>query len=223
MAFSTNRYKLIAQSNPKSIAIECYRSLRTNIHYASSDRAIKTIMITSTFPNEGKSTTISNLAISYAQAGTRVLLIDADLRNPSLHRFFHVSNRMGLGQMLLHHCKPEDGMHEVHIPNLTFMPSGQLVPNPAELFASSRFDQLLASLSPSFDLILIDSAPVLAVSDSKIIASKCDGILFVVKHGKVAREAAKKALASLDQAKAHVIGVIMNDKKRTKSDYIYEY
>ncbi|WP_256758983.1 CpsD/CapB family tyrosine-protein kinase [Cohnella sp. WQ 127256] len=223
MSVSINKYKLIPQFHTKSVITESYRSLCTNIHYASVEKQVKTIMVTSTFPNEGKSTTISNLGISYAQAGKKVLLIDADLRNPTLHRVFHASNRLGLSNLLVNQCKIEDVIMDVLIPNLNLIPGGQLLPNPAELLDSSSMEVLLSQLKPLYDIILIDSSPILAVSDSMVLSSKCEGVLFIVKHGGVKREAAQKALAKLEHVKANVIGVILNNKKRTKNDYVYYY
>lgn len=223
MSASANKYKLITNLQKKSFITEAYRVLRTNIQFSSLEQQVKTIMVTSTYPSEGKSTTISNLAITFAKTDKKILLIDSDLHNPTLHRIFLTSNRVGLTNILTNQCSMQDAIVELPVPNLSILPSGTLMPNSAELLGSSRMEQLLSNLKPLYDLILIDSPPILAVSDSQILSTFCDGTLFVIKHGKVKRAAAQKALACLHNVRANVLGVVLNHKKRTKEDLVYYY
>jgi capsular exopolysaccharide synthesis family protein len=218
-----HKYKLVSHYNSNPIIAEAYRTLRTNIQFASGHLEIKTLLVTSTIPNEGKSTTISNLAMTYAEMNQKVLLIDADLRRPTLHRIFSSSIRFGLSNLLTNQCKLEDAITETFVPNLSLITSGPMISNPYELLGSNRIEELLNQLKPLYDIILIDSSPVLAVSDSQLLSVKCDGVLYVVNYGKVKRAAAQKAIASLSHAEANVLGVVINNKKRIDHEAAYYY
>jgi capsular exopolysaccharide synthesis family protein len=225
MSVSTSKYKykLLSQYNSDPIIAEAYRTLRTNIQFATGQQLVQTILVTSTIPNEGKSTTISNLAMTYAEMNKKVLLIDADLRRPTLHRFFSASTRFGLTNLLTNQCKLEDSIIETYVPNLSLITSGPTISNAYVLLSSNRMDELLNQLKPLYDIILIDSSPVLAVSDSQLLSVKCDGVLYVVSYGKVKRATAQKAIASLNHAEANVLGVVINNKSKVDHENAYYY
>lgn len=214
---------VVVHNNPKSPVSEAYRSLRTNIQFSSVDSDLKTIMVTSASPGEGKSTTTSNLATTYAQAENRVLLIDADLRKPTAHHTFHCSNRLGLTNVLTKQSPVEEAIVETFVPNLYLMPSGVVPPNPAELLASNRMKTLLDELKVQFDIIIVDTPPVLAVTDSQILATISDGVVLVVDSGKVKIAQAQKAKEKLEHVNAKILGVVINNVKRGQQDEYYYY
>ncbi|MFD0671310.1 CpsD/CapB family tyrosine-protein kinase [Cohnella sp. GCM10027633] len=221
MSALTNRQKLITHFHSKHFISESYRTLRTNILFASQHCNLRTIVVTSAIPGEGKSTTIGNLAIAFAQIEQKVLLIDADLRKPTIHHLFSLSNRTGLSNLLYGQCKTTQAITESIVPNLSIITAGASVPNPGELIASSRTELLLEELKSLYDVILIDTPPLLAVSDAQSLAAQCDAVIYVASHGKVKREASQKAVAKLEQVKANILGVVINNKKRSKDDYAY--
>ncbi|MBD3920688.1 CpsD/CapB family tyrosine-protein kinase [Paenibacillus sp. PR3] len=223
MSQSGNRRHLITLANPRSPISEAYRTLRTNIDFSAIDSAIQVIVVTSAGPGEGKSTTISNLAITFAQSERRVVLIDADMRKPTAHHTFRASNRVGLSSLLAHKNQLEDVLQETNVPDLFIITAGPIPPNPAEMLASRRMSELLELLKTEFDIILIDTPPLLAVTDAQLIASKSDGVVLVMEYGSVKREAALKAKAGLDTVNAKILGVVMNNVKRSKSEQSYYY
>ncbi|MEC0247480.1 CpsD/CapB family tyrosine-protein kinase [Paenibacillus chitinolyticus] len=220
-ALTNNR--LITHANPKSNIAEAYRTLRTNIQFSSIDQEIQSVLVTSAQPEEGKSTTAANLAVAYAQENKKVLLIDADLRKPTLHKVFNVSNRSGLTHVLVNQDQFADALADTGIPNLTLLPSGPVPPNPAELLSSNRMVTLLEEVGAWYDMVIIDSPPLLAVTDSQILAAKADGVVLVLNHGKVKRDRAQKALSQLQYVKARVLGVVLNNKAYSKKESSYYY
>ncbi|MBN6187035.1 CpsD/CapB family tyrosine-protein kinase [Aneurinibacillus sp. BA2021] len=216
--------KLIAHWDPKSPVSEAYRTLRTNIQFAGVDQEIKTILVTSTAPEEGKSTTSANLAVVMAQAGKRTLFIDADLRKPTGHQTFYVSNRRGLTSFLVGQAAWEDAMQQTGIDNLFVMTAGPIPPNPSELLASKRMQAAMEELRGQFDAIILDTPPALAVADAAILARMADGCILVVNAGKTNRDMAKRAKQQLEHAHARLLGVVLNNKKlKKKEDYYYYY
>lgn len=223
MPTSDNRYHIITDLNPKSYISEAYRTLRTNIQFSTYDNNIQSIVVTSPEPSEGKSTTIANLAVAFAQEGKRVALIDSDLRKPTLHHFFMKSNRIGLSNLLAGQFALQQAITDTHIENLSLICSGPVPPNPAEMLNSKRLEQQLAELKEMFDIILFDTPPALAVTDAQVLSAKCDGVVLVLNSGKVKRDTARKALERLNQVNAKILGVVLNNKERNKSESPYYY
>lgn len=221
MRRSINESSLIVTANPKSPIAEVYRALRTNIQYSSSDFALKTIMVTSAQASEGKTTTISNLAVAYAQEGKKTLLIDCDMRKPSLHHMFSIPNRNGLSKLLSGEAKLQEVLCETIIENLSLIPSGPIPTNPSELINSALMKELLESLKDHYDVILIDTPPVLAVTDSIITSALCDGVIMVAAAGKVKKEYLKKAKERLDHVNASILGVVLNQINRDDYPVFY--
>ena len=219
---------LIAHLEPKSAAAEAYRTLRTNIQFASPDKPVHTILATSTSPDDGKSTTIANLAITFASSGSRTVLVDADLRRPQLHRLFDLPNDFGLTTLVSEMARAAEGDESVRlplqttsIPDLMVLTSGPVPPNPAEILSSQRMAELLARLRGSADYVLIDTPPIIAVTDAAVLASRVDGVLLVVNAGKTRRDLAIKARDMLKQVNANLLGVVLNNAQLDKSAYAY--
>jgi capsular exopolysaccharide synthesis family protein len=218
---------LVAYSEPKSAAAEAYRTLRTNIQFASPDNPVHTILATSTSPDDGKSTTIANLAITFAASGSATVLIDADLRRPHLHQIFGLQNDAGLTTWVAEASRAAGDvatkvpLQDTQVPNLKVLTSGPVPPNPAEILASQRMQDLLASLKGSAEYILIDTPPIIAVTDAAVLAPRVDGVLLVVNAGKTRRDLAVKARDMLKQVNARILGVVLNNATLDKSAYQY--
>lgn len=213
---------LITISNPRSPISEAFRTLRTNLEFTSLDKAIRSMVVTSASPEEGKSTTLANLAVAVAQAGKKVILVDCDLRRPSLHQIFDARNTPGFTDMMRDDAlMSQPPLQETAVPNLCLLPSGTIPPNPAELLASRRMSDVIAALQKHAEMILFDAPPVIAVTDAAVLSSKVDAVLLVVSAGKTKREHAKKAKALLDKVNAHLIGTVLNNVKGEASLYQY--
>jgi capsular exopolysaccharide synthesis family protein len=214
---------LITNQNPKSPISEQYRTIRTNIQFSSVDEEIKTVLVTSSGPGEGKSTTVANLAVVFAQQGKKVLLIDSDLRKPTVHYTFNFTNTFGLTNVLTKQASLDEVVNASMEKNLYILTSGPIPPNPAELLSSKAMEQLMRDVEEEFDVVLFDSPPLLAVTDGQILASKCDGTILVVSSGKTETEQAVKAKELLNSANSHILGVVLNGKKMENSNYYYYY
>ena len=214
---------LIADTTPKSAAAEAYRTLRTNIQFAGLDRPCRTIVITSATPSEGKTTTSANFGVVCAQAGSRVCLVDADLRKPSLHRFFGTDNQRGLTTALLEGKSLADVAVPTRVSGLSLVVSGPLAPNHAELSASKRMHDLLEAATHDFDLILCDTPPVFAVSDAVALAAQCDGVILVVRASDVSTAAVRRAAAQIEAVKGRMLGVVLNRVNMRRDGYYAEY
>lgn len=216
---------LIVHTNPKSPVAESYRVLRTNIQFASVDKPVKTVVVTSSTPGEGKTTTISNLAITFAQSGSKVLLIDADMRKPRVHKVFHVPNDKGLTTVLAQRVEYEDCLTRSVVDNLYILASGPIPPNPSELLSSNAMKKLMENLRNDFDIILVDAPPVGVVTDSAILSTITDGTILVVSSGKIEIEAAQRSKELLEKVNAKILGVVLNriTKENQGSSYSYYY
>lgn len=218
-----HRVRLIAETEPRSTASEAYRTLRTNIQFAGLDQPCRSILITSTTAGEGKTTTAANLGAVLAQTGSRVCLIDSDLRRPSLHRLFEFENDRGLTTALLDDLPFAEVARPTRVPNLSVLTSGPLPPNPAELVGSKRMRDLVEGAASNFDVILCDSPPVLAVSDPIALTTQCDGVLFVVRVSKVPHDIIKRALGQIEAVKGKILGVLLNYVNPRGHGYRYHY
>ncbi len=219
--------RLVTHLQPKSPISEAYRTLRTNIIFSSPDEQRRVFLVTSSGPKEGKSTSVSNLAITFAQMGTKTLLIDADLRRPILHKLFGLKKEVGLTNVLVGRAALEDATDKVReLPDLDILSCGVIPPNPAELLGSERMRQLLETLKQRYNVILIDTPPIIAVTDASVLAPLADGVLLVVRSAQTQKDAALHAYEQLRRVKANVLGVILNGLQAFNSYgsyYYYQY
>ena len=231
MAFKRNKKlkttdpsrKLIANLDPKSPISEQYRTIRTNVQFSSIDKELRTLMITSSGPGEGKSTTAANLAVVFAQLGKKVLLVDADLRKPTVHRSFGVNNLHGFTTVLTKQATLASTVLDTEEKDLFILTSGPVPPNPAELLSSKSMEQFIEEAKEQFDYVIFDTPPLLAVADPQILANKVDGSIFVVYSGKTDIDQAKKAKDLLQNAQSKLIGVVLNHKEVKNNEYYYYY
>lgn len=211
---------LIALRDPRSPAAEAYRTLRTNIQFSSLDKPLRTLLVTSTAPDEGKSITLANLAVTMAQAEQRVIVVECDLRRPTLHTLFGLSNEEGLTSVMLDQRETALPLQPTTVPGLSLLASGPLPPRPADLLGSRRMEALVACLQNEADIVLFDTPPVTAVTDAAVLATRLDGVLLVLKAGKTRRDRAREAHRMLEKVKANVIGVVLNNA-RLETTYGY--
>lgn len=214
---------IISLKNPKSKAAEAYRTLRTNIQFSSLDEDIKTIVITSTRPSEGKSTVISNLAITMAQSEKKVLLIDCDLRKPSIHKKFGLFNKDGLTTLLADVKEIDEIIQVTDIQNLYILTSGPIPPNPAELLGSKKMKALVEKFKGLFDIILFDAPPVLAVTDAQVLTTYCNGVILAAAYGQAEKLALVKAKELINKVGGKIIGVVINKVPNNIKSYYYNY
>jgi capsular exopolysaccharide synthesis family protein len=180
-------------------------------------------MVTSSGPSEGKSTTVSNLAVAFAQQGKKVLLVDADMRKPTAHYTFNSTNTYGFTSVLTRQMTLEKAVRETDVENLMVLTSGPIPPNPAELLASKAMDQFFIDVTSMYDIVLFDTPPVIAVTDAQILANKCDGAILVVYSHKTGKEQVVKAKELLETAQGKILGVVLNHKEIQGSNYYYYY
>lgn len=218
---STESITLIAERDPMSPISEAYRAIRTNLQFAATGKTHH-IVFTSSTPGEGKSTTIANVALTLAQDGKHVLLIDADMRKPVQHKNFQLSNR-GLSHILAMRETFDAVVHQNVFPNLDVLTSGPVPPNPAELLNSDAMNWLWQTISCRYDYVLVDAPPVLAVTDAVILGTQTDGAVFVVRSGKTSPEEGKAAVTRLRQAHVPILGVILNDVPDVQNNGYYYY
>jgi protein-tyrosine kinase len=214
---------LVAHLDPKSPAAEAYRTLRTSIQFAGLDHTCRSIVVTSSSPGEGKSTTVANFGVVLAQTGSRVCLIDSDLRRPTLHRIFGVANNRGLTTALLDGLPLGEIAQPTGVPNLSVVTSGPLPPNPAELVGSNRMREALEIATGDYDMILLDSPPVVSVADAVALATFADGVVMVVQTGKVPHEVIRRATGQILAVKGRILGVVMNGVNLKRDGYYYDY
>ncbi len=216
--------RLVTLSKPRSNISECFRVLRTNLQFSSFDRPLRTVLVSSPQPTEGKSTTAANLAVVFAQAGKRVILVDTDLRRPILHRIFEAPNDWGLTSLLIADDRDvASGVCPTKVERLFFVPSGPLPPNPSEMLGSQRMQGLIEQFQQVADVIIFDSPPLLTVTDSTVLATRVDGVVLVTDSGATRREAVRKAVESLHQVGARLLGTILNRVNTRSEGYYYYY
>jgi tyrosine-protein kinase Etk/Wzc len=209
---------LITHLRPRSAIAEAFRSLRTSLHFSAINREKQVLIITSTFPGEGKSTIAANLAITLSQTGARVLVIDGDMRRPSLHSKFKHSKIPGLSELLAGDVAAASVLHNTGIPNLSLITAGTTPPNPAELLGSEKMADLLTALREQYDHIIIDAPPVLAVTDAPLLTNRCDLVLVVLETERVPVKAAQRMVEMLTNVRAPVGGIVINDKSNTSME-----
>ncbi len=217
--------RLVAHFRPKSPISEAYRTIRTNIQYSRADDPIRSLLITSPGPGEGKSTTAANLAITFAQLGYKTLLVDADLRRPVMHRVFGLDRNKGLTNCLVGREQLESVVNSTEIENLFVLTCGPLPPNPSEMLGSEAMKRLLSEASQKFEAVVLDSPPVLAVTDAAVMSTETDGTVLVVRAGKTDRQATVRAHESLRKVGAHVLGGLLNGVRveNLYGSYYYYY
>ena len=215
---------LITYMDSKSLNAEQFRTIRTNIEFAQLDKPMKNLLVSSSIPAEGKSTVASNLAYVIAQTDKRVLIVDADLRKPTVHRTFKLNNEQGLTTLLASSdLKFNQVVQHSRDLNLYFLPSGPIPPNPSELLGSGRMTLLMQELAQYFDVVIYDAPPITAVTDPQILATKVDGVVMVVRQGYSRKEEVKKAKEALDNVNANILGYVMNGKELSYSAGYYSY
>jgi len=214
---------LYVHSHPKSSVAECCRSIRTNLLFMSPDKPLKKLLVTSSGPQEGKTTVATSLAIAMAQSGNRVLLVDTDMRRPRLHRAFGIANEVGISSAIVGEMPIESCIKSTEVPGLSVLPCGPIPPNPTELLHAERFRKLVEVLSDQFDRIIFDSPPLGAVADAAVLATQADAALLVLKGGKTTYPEARRAIDSLTGVNAFVAGAVLNDLDLENREYGYYY
>lgn len=212
----------IFEDKPRSIDSEAYRTLRTNIQYLAINKEIKSILVTSACPKEGKSTVSGNLALSFAQDGKKVIIIDCDLRQPSIHTKFKISNLCGITEVLIGR-ETLDTAIQNYKSNLDILTSGKCPPNPSEMINSTVMSNLLKELKNKYDMLIIDSPPLEVVSDGQILSTKVDGTIIVLKSEKSKISSVKESKNLLNRVGANIIGLVINEVKNRKKKYSYYY
>ena len=214
---------LVTQNDPKNPAAEAYRVIRTSVQFAQAGKELQTIALTSCTPNEGKSTTIANLAIVLTQAGKSVLLIDCDMRNPTVHKNFNLSNKIGLSSCISMGTAVDDAVQATAIEGLDALTAGVIPPNPSELLGSERMQSILQRAKEEYDYVLIDTPPVLPVTDSLVLGSMVDGLILVIDSGEIKVEMAREVKNQLVHAGANILGVVLNKVRSEHHGYGYGY
>ena len=210
--------------NSQSPVAEAYKALRTSLLFSTLDQELKTIVVTSAGPGEGKSRTAANLAVVLARAGHKTVVVDADFRRPSMHKIFGKIRNVGLSNLILQDVPEDEAIVAVDgIPNLWLVTSGPTPPNPSELLGSARMKELLVRLRTAFTYVILDTPPVNAVTDAPILASTANGTILVVEQGSTTFPALSHAKQTLDRVGAHTIGVVMNKLRASAGTYAYEY
>jgi len=213
-----NPINLVTLQEPSSQISEAYRTLRMNLQYATLDRSLRSLLVTSAGAEEGKSTTLSNLAVTIAQVEQRVIMVDCDLRRPRLHEIFGLDNATGFTTMMLDEQMLEHPpLLETGVENLWLLPSGQLPPRPADLLGSQRMDTVVERLLKEADMLLFDAPPVVGVTDAIVLATKVDAVLLVVNAGETKRDQAETAIERLKNVNAHIVGSVLNNAPMTAS------
>ncbi len=219
---ANNGNVLITEKQPRVPISEAFRSLRTNLQFASIASPIHTLLVTSPSPEDGKSTIVGNLACVFAQGGRKVVVVDSDLRRPRVHKIFQLQNRLGLTDQFIHPQENLNGaVQPTEVKNLYALTSGSLPPNPSELLGSQRMVEIVQALEAQFDLVIMDSPPSLVVTDANVLANRADGVIVVIRPSITKRAAIKHTIEQLEQVKANIVGVVLNGVDVKKSRYNY--
>lgn len=212
---------LITYDDPSSTVSEQFNTIRTNIQFSSVDKKLKSILFTSSAPSEGKSTISNNVAVTWAKQGEKVILMDADLRRPTIHKTFNISNHVGLSNYLLGNASIDEIVQPTMVDNLFVITSGPVPPNPSELLGSMRTKDLIRRLQDRSDLLILDAPPANSVTDSQVLAAQVDGVILVVPQGIADKAGVAHAKQALETVHANILGVIMNRVTREKSSGYY--
>jgi capsular exopolysaccharide synthesis family protein len=213
--------QLVTLRDARSAVSEAYRSLRTSLLLSAAGSPPRFLLVTSSRPGEGKTTTVVNTATALAQAGKKVLLVDADLRKPRCHRLLGITNRAGLTTFLTGAGDLQDLIRATPVRNLYVLPSGPIPPNPSELLGSARIKELMRMIPAAVDHVLVDSPPVLTVTDATLLAALMDGVVLVVRAGHLPREMLRRAERRLRDVNAKIVGVVLNSVDERSSDYYF--
>lgn len=214
---------LVTLTDSKSVAAEAYRTLRTNIQFSSFDEEMKIITVTSSRPSEGKSTVACNMAVTFAENGNKVLLIDADLRRPTVHKKFKLPNSLGIVNLILEPDRMSEIVHKDVIEGLDIVTSGAIPPNPSELLGSKRNRALLSRLRDEYDTIILDTPPLLAVTDAQVLTTISDGTIIVAQHGVTKKDEILQAKGLLEKVKGNILGVVLSQIPVDDNSYYYYY
>lgn len=214
---------LIAHNDLKNPATEAYRVIRTSIQFAQAGKELKTLAVTSCMPNEGKSITVANLAVVLTQAGKSVLLLDCDMRNPTVHKNFNLSNKVGLSSCISMGTALSDAVQKTSIEGLYALTGGVIPPNPSELLGSEQMKNVLQRAKEQYDYVLIDTPPVMPVTDALIVGRFVDGMILVIASAEVKVEMARDVKNQLVNAGANILGVVLNKVRSEHHGYGYGY
>lgn len=223
--YAQDQMRLVTHFKPKSPISEAYRTLRTNLQFASTEKTVDCFVVTSSGPGEGKSTTAANLAIAMSMQGSKTILIDTDLRKPVIHRIFALERNRGLTNVLVGKMKIEEAIQSSNIPNLDVLPSGILPPNPAEVLGSDLMKRFIKDVRERYEIVIFDSPPLIAVTDAAVLSQEVDNVLLVVKSGQTNREALIRGVELLRNVNARILGVLLNgvSRENTYGSYYYYY
>lgn len=215
-----NGVKMITVSEPSSVNTEQFNTIRTNIQFSSVDKQIHSLMVTSSKASEGKSTIAANIAVSFAKQGKKVLLVDADLRRPTINATFSVHSGKGLSNFLTEESLSLQGiLLNTSVPNLSILPSGPIPPNPSELMGSKKMLKLMSALAERMDLVIYDAPPVLSVTDAQILSARVDGTILVVRENYVNKIEVVNAVNLIKHVQGKIIGTILNDDRSSAQGY----
>jgi capsular exopolysaccharide synthesis family protein len=207
--------------SPKSSASESFRGLRTGILFSSADKSPQVILVTSAGPAEGKTSCATNLAVTMAQAGSKVLLLDCDMRRPRIHKIFDASREAGISSVLVGSGELKEAIARTQVKNLEVMACGPIPPNPSEILGSRKMGKFIEAMRGRYDRIVIDSAPLTAVTDAVVLSSIADGVLLVIRAAQTPRQIVQNGLAQLQTVNAHVLGAVLNGVKTGRDSYYY--
>ena len=215
---------MVTMHAPKSTASEAYRGLRTSILFSSAEKQPRVILVSSSGPQEGKTITTTNLAVTMAQSGSKVIILDCDMRRPKIHKLFDINRDTGMSNILVGGCEVTEAVVHTKVPKLDVIPCGPIPPNPSEILGSKRMVDLLLTLRKSYNRIILDSPPITAVTDAVVLAKLVDGVVLVLRVGDTPREIVQNGLNQLRTVNAHVLGAVLNGVDMgPDSGYYYQY